>query len=126
LANSGKKPEFLSFEEERLDNAKNVYMFSVFKHTLKTSKGQQILRSHLDSFDARSVYFDLVKAMGTASKGAIQRKKLIKFITSARYGVNVIRCTAEHFIDLYKEKKRLLDELHATFLMGLMMNLGSH
>jgi hypothetical protein len=73
----------LTPEEETLDIAKNTYMFSVFEHTLKTSKGKSILRDHLDTFDARAVYFDLLQVMKSNSKGARHRKNIIRFLTSA-------------------------------------------
>jgi hypothetical protein len=72
----------------------------------------------LATFDARSVYFDLVKAMKASSKGASSRKKIIRFLIGARYGQNVSRCSAEHFVHLYKEKFRLLDELHPSSASG--------
>jgi hypothetical protein len=112
------KPSNMTSSEEALDQAKNTYMFSVFEHTLKTSKGKSILCDHLDTFDARAVYQDLVKVMKTSLKGSCQRQAILRFITSARYSLNVLRITAEHFVLLFKEKFRLLDELHSDAAKG--------
>jgi hypothetical protein len=90
-----------------------TYMFSVFEHTLKTSKGKSIVRKHLSTFDARKVYQDLKETMMGTAKGNTSRKKILHFLVTAKYGKTVIRCSAEHFVILFREKFRLLDELHS-------------
>jgi hypothetical protein len=87
-------------------------MFALFEHTLKTSKGQAILRRNMETYDARKVYTDLKEVMMGSAKGDSSRKKLLHFIVTARYGKNVTRCSAEHFVILFREKFRQLDHLH--------------
>lgn len=112
------KPANMTPEEERLDQAKSTYMFSVFEHTLKISKGKSIVRKYMDTFDARKVYMELKAVMIGSAKGDSSRKKLLHFLVTARYGKNVTRCSAEHFVILFREKFRLLDELHVKTSRG--------
>jgi hypothetical protein len=93
-------------------------MFSVFEHTLKTSKGKSIVRKHLSTFDARKVYQDLKQTMMGTAKGNSSRKKILQLLVTAKYGKSVIRCSAEHFDIFFREKFRLLDELHSDTSSG--------
>ena len=57
-------------EEQELFEAKQTFMFSVFNANLQTDMGKTIVRRHLASTDAQSVWKELSEHMRTSSKGA--------------------------------------------------------
>ena len=63
--NPGSEPE-----QQELFEAKQTSMFSVFNANLQTDMGKTIVRRHLTTTDAQSVWRELSEHMRTSSKGA--------------------------------------------------------
>ena len=56
-------------------------MFSVFNTNLQTDMGKTIVRRHLASTDAQSVWKELSEHMRTSSKGASEKRRLTQYVT---------------------------------------------
>ena len=69
-------------EQQGLFEAKKTFMFSVFNASLQTDMGKTIVRRHLDSPDAQSVWRELSEDMRTSSKGASEKRRLTQYVTS--------------------------------------------
>ena len=61
-------------DQKELFEAKQTYMFSVFNANLQTDMGKMIVRSHLTTTDAQSVWRELSEHMRTSSKGASEKR----------------------------------------------------
>ena len=61
-------------EPKELFESKQTIMFSVFNANLQTDMGKTIVRRHLTTTDAQSVWRELSEHMRPSSKGASERK----------------------------------------------------
>jgi hypothetical protein len=98
-------------EEVELDKIQGFYFFSVLNHVFLTDKGKSIVRKHMHSFDARAAYAEMVEHMTNSTKAQHKKQELLEFLVTSRFGENVVRTTATHFILTYMEKFRQLDAL---------------
>ena len=62
-------------EQQELYETKQTFMFSVFNANLQTDMGKTIVRSHLTTTDAQSVWRELSEHMMTSSKGASEERR---------------------------------------------------
>ena len=69
-------------EEQKLFEAKQTFMFSVFNANLQTDMGKTIVRRHLANTDAQSVWKKLSEHMRTSSKGASEKRRLTQYVTN--------------------------------------------
>ena len=63
-------------DPQELFEAKQTFMFSVCNANLQTDMGKTIVRRHLDTTDAQSVWRELSEHMRTFSKGASEKRRL--------------------------------------------------
>ena len=97
-------------EEEELFEAKQTFMFSVFNTNLQTDMGKTIVRRHLASTDAQTVWKELSEHMRTSSKGASEKRRLTQYITNTVLDDN-FKGTTEQFVLHFNEQFRQLEEI---------------
>ena len=97
-------------EEQELFEAKQTFMFSVFNANLQTDMGKTIVRRHLASTDAQSVWKELREHIRTSSKGASEKRRLNQYITNTVLDDN-FKGTTEQFVLHFNEQFRQLDEI---------------
>ena len=85
-------------------------MFSVFNANLQTDMGKTIVRRHLASTDAQSVWKELSEHMRTSSKGASEKRRLTQYVTNTVLDDN-LKGTTEQFVLHFNEQFRQLDEI---------------
>ena len=101
----------LTQEDQELDKLHSLYFFSVLNHVFLTDKGKTIIRKHMPTFNARAAYAEMVQHMTVSTKAHHKKQELMEFLVGSKFGDNVTRTTATHFILLFQEKFRQLDEL---------------
>ena len=97
-------------EEEKLFEAKQTFMFSVFNTNLQTDMGKTIVRRHLVSTDAQAVLKELSEHMRTSSKGASEKRRLTQYVTNTVLDDN-FKGTTEQFVLHFNEQFRQLAEI---------------
>ena len=103
--NPGSEPE-----EQELVEAKQTFMFSVFNANLQTDMGKTIVRRHLANTDAQAVWKELSEHMRTSSKGALEKRRLIQYVTNTILDDN-FKGTTEQFVLHFNEQFRQLEEI---------------
>jgi hypothetical protein len=98
-------------EEATLDQAQSYYFFSVLNSVFLTDKGKTIVRKYQSTFNARQAYAEMVEHMTKSTKAQHKKQELMNFLVTSKFGENVARTTATHFVLMYQEKFRQLDEL---------------
>ena len=96
--NPGSQPE-----EQKLFEAKQTFMFSVFNANLQTDMGKTIVRRHLANTDAQSVWKELSEHMRTFSKGASEKRRLTQYVTNTVLDDN-FKGTTEQFVLHFNEQ----------------------
>ena len=97
-------------EQWELFETKQTFMFSVFNANLQTDMGKTIVRRHLDTTDAQSVWRELSEHMRTSSKGSSEKRRLTQYVTNTVPDDN-FKGTAEQFVLHFNEQIRHLDEI---------------
>ena len=97
-------------EQQVLFEAKQSFMFSVSNAYLQTDLGKTIVRRHLPTTDALSVWSELSEHMRTSSKGASEKTRLTQYATNAVLDHN-LKGTTEQFVLHFNEQFRQLDEI---------------
>ena len=85
-------------------------MFSVFNVNLQTDMGQTIVRRHMTTTDAQTVWKELSEHMTTSSKGASEKRRLTQYVTNTALDY-YFKGTTEQFVLHYNEQFRQLDEI---------------
>ena len=65
----------------------------------------------MPNFNARAAYAEMVAHMTASTKAQHKKSEFLEFLVGSMVGENVTKTTATHFILLYQEKFRQLDEL---------------
>ena len=97
-------------EQKELFEAKQTLMFFVFSANLQTDMGKTIVRKHLTTTDAKSVWRELSEHMRTSSKGASEKRRLTQYVTNTGLDDN-FKGTTEQFVLHFNEQFRQLDEI---------------
>ena len=97
-------------EQQELFEAKQTFMFRVFNANLQTDMDKTIVRRHLDTTDAQSVWRELSEHMRTSSKGASEKRRLTQYVTNTVLDDNFMG-TTEQFVLHFDEQFRQLDEI---------------
>ena len=71
-----------SQEEKKLFEAKQTFMYRVFKKTLLTDMGRYKVRMHLRTTDAQALWKVYSEYMTTAYKGASEKRQLTQYVTN--------------------------------------------
>ena len=103
--NPGSEPE-----QQELFEAKQTFMFSVFNANLQTDMGMTIVRRHLPTIDAQSVWRELSEHMRTSSKGVSKKRRLTQYVTNTVLD-DKFKGTTEQFVLHFNEQFRQLDEI---------------
>ena len=85
-------------------------MFSVFNANLQTDMGKTIVRRHLTTTDAQSVWRELSEHMRTSSNGASEKRRLTQYVTNTVLHDN-FKGTTEQSVLHFHEQFRQLDEI---------------
>ena len=97
-------------EQKELFEAKQTFLFSVFNANLQTDMGKTIVRRHLTTTDAQSVWRELSEHMRTSSKRASEKRRLTQCVTNTVLDDNFKGAT-EQFVLHFIEQFRQLDEI---------------
>ena len=103
--NPGNEPEQMELFE-----TKQTFMFSVFNASFQTDMGKTIVRRHLTTTDAKSVWRELSEHMRTSSKGVSENRRLTQYVTNTVLD-DSFKGTSEQFVLHFKEQFRQLDEI---------------
>ena len=71
-----------SQEEKEFFEAKQTFMYIVFKETLLTDMGRYKVRMYLRTTDAQAVWKEYSEYMTTAYKGESEKRKLTQYVTN--------------------------------------------
>ena len=85
-------------------------MFSVFNANLQTDMGKTIVRRHLTTTDAQSVWGELSEHMRTSSKEASEKRRLTQCVTNTVLD-DSFKGTTEQYVLHFNEQFRQLDEI---------------
>ena len=85
-------------------------MFSVFNTNLQTDMGKTIVRRHLTTTAAQSVWRELSEHMRTSSNGASKKRRLTQYVTNTVLDDNS-KGTTEQFVLHFNEQFSQLDEI---------------
>ena len=85
-------------------------MFSVYNANLQTDMGKTIVRRHLTTTDAQSVWRELSELMRASSKGASEKRRLTQCVINTVLDDN-FKGTTEQFVLHVNEQFRQLDEI---------------
>ena len=97
-------------EQQELFEAKQTFMFSVFNANLQTDMGKTIVRRHLATTDAQSVWRELTEHMRRSSKRAAEKRRLTQYISNTVVD-DIIKGTTEQFVLHFNEQFRQSDEI---------------
>ena len=97
-------------EQQDFYEAKQTFLFCFFNANLQTDIGKTIVRRHLATTDAQSVWRELGEHMRTSSKGASEKRRLTQYVTNTVLDDNC-KGTTEQFVLHFNEKFRQLDEI---------------
>ena len=77
-------------------------MFSVFNVNLLTDMGKTIVRKHLNTTDAQTVWRELSDHIRTSSQGASNKRRLAQYVTNIILDDN-LKGTTEQFLLHFNE-----------------------
>ncbi len=98
-------------EDKELDAIENKYFYGVLDHCIKTDKGKQIIKKYgYPEPKARDAWVELNKYMASSTKAKFMKQELLESLQLTKFTRNS-NMTAEHFLALYLQKFRALDEL---------------
>ena len=94
----------------RLFKAKQSFAYSVLHHTLLTDMGKTLVRQHLDTLDAQTVYKELCAYHANSTNAKVNASALLTYITTVRFDTTW-RGTAQAFLLHWKNQLRQLDDI---------------
>ena len=97
----GSEPE----QKELFETKQMLFMFSVFNANLQTELGKTIVRRHLTTTDAQSVWRKLREHMRTSSKRASEKRRLTQYVTNT-VPYDDFKGTTEQFVLHFTEQFR--------------------
>ena len=80
-------------------------MFIVFNANLQTDMGKTIVKRHLTTTGAQSVWRELSEHMRTSSRGASEKNRLTQYVTNTILDDN-FKGTTEQFVHHFNEQIR--------------------
>ena len=86
-------------------------MYSVAESTLKTDKGQELVRLHEEEFDVQTIYKELIEYHAKSTKATQNASDLLSYITSHRLGEDSWSGNTESYVVHWKETVRQYHEL---------------
>ena len=95
----------MNLSKEDLFEAKQTFMFGIFNANHQTDMGKTIVRRHLTTTDAQSVWRELSEHIRTSSKGASEKRRLTQYVTNTVLDDN-FKGTTEQFVLHFNEQFR--------------------
>ena len=86
------------------------YVFQVFVTSLNTDKGKELVKQYKNSFDAQSVWRDLLTHMKTSATAKISTGIVCQYITNVKIDDGSWRGTTSAFLTNWTEQVRIYDE----------------
>ena len=96
--------------EKVIYKAKQSFAYSVLHHTLLTDMGKTLVRQHLDTLDAQTVYKELCAYHAKSTNAKVNASALLTYITTVRFDTTW-RGTAQAFLLHWKNQLRQLDDI---------------
>ncbi len=90
--------------EKDLFEAKQRYMYAVFKRVLQTNKGKALVRSNETTSNARKIFMELCRDALRSTHASINSSRLLSYITSVRIGDGLWNGTLHIFILHWQEQ----------------------
>lgn len=115
-------------EEIELFECYQAFLYRVFTVNLLTTKGKELVRKYQDSYDAQSIYDDLVTYHRASEKAAGDKTSLLFFIMNNQLTADSWFDTHDNYITHWNEQVRLYNELETTAQLQehmLIMFLGN-
>jgi hypothetical protein len=78
-------------------------MYAVFEEHLKTSKGKSLVSQYEETYDAQSIYRELMKQAVSSTAAQFSGDTLLQYITTTRYP-GIWRGTSYEFVLHWKEQ----------------------
>ena len=100
----------LDADSQELFQQKQYFMYSVFNKVLQSDMGKTIVRKHVPTLDAQSVWKEFETHMSTSSKGLNERCRLHAYVSPTVYDRSW-KGTTEQCVLHFHEQFRQLDEL---------------
>ena len=111
-------PAFVPNQDDDNDvkafNLKQGFMYDVFSRILRTSRGCALVRSYESTYDAQSVWRDLVKQMESSADSRIEYMEIFRYLTQVRLDRSTWHGTCMDFVLHFVDKCRRLDNLRPT------------
>ena len=82
-------------------------MYAMFNRTLKTTKGQSIVKNHEHDFDAQNVYKELKEHASTSTKAHVGTLKLLLWLTSKKFVTGSCHDSTYDFVIYWPQQLRL-------------------
>ena len=75
-----------SDEEDYLDDLQQSFMYAVFTTRLQTPKGKALVRLYEESYDACSIWVDLIAHYQSSTGAVLEARSLMTFLSTFRLG----------------------------------------
>ena len=99
-------------EESALFQQKQIYMYSVFCHTLLTNVGLKLVRDHEHTNDAQAVFRSFIEHYTGSVIADLDQAQLMEYVTTIRLGESgPWKGTYYSFVLHFQEQLRKLDDL---------------
>ena len=99
-------------EEDLLDNLHQSFMYAVFTTRLQTPKGKALVRHYEESYDARSVWVDLIAHYQSSTGAILEARNLMTFLSTFRLGEgSKWRQPTYNFVIYFEEKVELYNSM---------------
>ncbi len=101
----------VSFDDKKLFDLKQQYMYAVAEKTLLTDIGKSAVRKHESNFDAQAVYKELFEQMEKSTKASLNSTNLLKYITTVKLGDGTWKGNTESFLLHWLDQARLYNSM---------------
>jgi len=100
--------------EKDLCEAKQKYMYAVFKRVLQMDKGKALVRSNETTSNAQKIFTELCQDALRSTHASIDSSRILSYITSMRIGDGLWNGTSHSFVLHWQEQVRLYESLVDT------------
>jgi len=90
--------------EKDLFEAKQKYMYAVFKRVLQMDKGKALVRSNETTSNAQKIFTELCQDALRSTHASINSSRLLSYITSMRIGDSLWNGTTHSFVLHWQEQ----------------------
>ena len=101
-------------EEILLFNEKKKFMYAVFEKTLLTDKGKALVRAHQSTYDAQTIYKELLDYASTSTKATMDATALLSYITTSNINDGKWKGTSHAYIIHWQDQVRKYHDLNPS------------